>query len=43
MVFAVRLGFSKLAWHGPVGSQKQLSLKNKLHAYLDQNLRDYLS
>ena len=22
---------------------KQISLKNNLHAYLDQNLRDYLS
>jgi phosphoribosylanthranilate isomerase len=27
MVFAIHLGFSTLAWHSPVRSQKQLSLK----------------
>jgi hypothetical protein len=43
MVLAIHLGFSALAWHGPVRSQKQLYLKNKLHAYLDKNLWDYLS
>jgi hypothetical protein len=43
MVFAIRIGFSKLAWHSPVRSRNSFPHKTKLHAYLDQNLRDYLS
>jgi hypothetical protein len=42
MVFAIYLGFSALAWHSPVRSQKQFFQEN-LYAYLDQNLWDYLS
>jgi hypothetical protein len=42
MVFTIDFGFSTLAWHSPVRSQNSFP-KNKLHAYLDQNLWDYLS
>jgi phosphoribosylanthranilate isomerase len=36
MVFAIHLGFSTLAWHSPVRSQKQLSSKNKncMHTWI---------
>ena len=43
MVFAIHLDFSTLAWHSPVRSPSSFPYKNKLHAYMDQNLWDYLS